>query len=161
MKDEISRRDFLKTVAFAGAAVSVAHAGFARAEGELGFWAKDLSNEKLVGIYTNICRIRWHERTMADKMLTDPKYRGYNHFYAGQEAVALADATCAPATAFFLALPFDLTKEAVLVAVSEKVFRTQKAHKCSICSPAYRKKQGEGRQNGTLLPAAGDRNRQS
>jgi acetoin:2,6-dichlorophenolindophenol oxidoreductase subunit alpha len=83
-----SRRDFLKTVAFAGAAVSVAHAGFARAEGELGFWAKDLSNEKLVGMYTNICRIRWHERTMADKMLTDPKYRGYNHFYAGQEAVA-------------------------------------------------------------------------
>ena len=35
-----------------------------------------------------ILRIRWHERTMADKMLTDPTYRAYNHFYAGQEAVA-------------------------------------------------------------------------
>jgi pyruvate dehydrogenase E1 component alpha subunit len=40
-------------------------------------------------MFTTILRIRWHERTMVDKMLTDPGYRGYNHFYAGQEAVAV------------------------------------------------------------------------
>jgi pyruvate dehydrogenase E1 component alpha subunit len=40
-------------------------------------------------MFSTILRIRWHERTMADKMLTDPNYRGYNHFYAGQEAVAV------------------------------------------------------------------------
>ncbi|OGA60900.1 MAG: twin-arginine translocation pathway signal protein [Betaproteobacteria bacterium RIFCSPLOWO2_12_FULL_65_14] len=40
-------------------------------------------------MFTDIVRIRWHERTMVDKMLTDTKYRGYNHFYAGQEAVAV------------------------------------------------------------------------
>ncbi|HET9652907.1 MAG TPA: twin-arginine translocation signal domain-containing protein, partial [Usitatibacter sp.] len=58
-----SRRDFLKTVGLAGAAISMARASIARAEGELGFWAKDLSNEKLVGMLNTICRIRWHERT--------------------------------------------------------------------------------------------------
>ena len=84
-----SRRTFLKGVAGAGAAVSLLGSTLARAEGELGYWAKDLSNDKLVSMLTDICRIRWHERTMADKMLTDPKYRGYNHFYAGQEAVAV------------------------------------------------------------------------
>jgi pyruvate dehydrogenase E1 component alpha subunit len=59
------------------------------ADGEIGYWAKDLSNEKLVEMFSTILRIRWHERTMADKMLTDPNYRAYNHFYAGQEAVAV------------------------------------------------------------------------
>jgi pyruvate dehydrogenase E1 component alpha subunit len=82
------RRSFLKGVVGAGAAVSLV-GQVARAEGELGFWGKDLSNDKLTEMFTNIVRIRWHERTMADKMLTDPKYRGYNHFYAGQEAVAV------------------------------------------------------------------------
>jgi len=82
------RRTFLKGVIGAGAAVSLV-GRVARAEGELGFWGKDLTNEKLTEMFTNIARIRWHERTMADKMLTDPKYRGYNHFYAGQEAVAV------------------------------------------------------------------------
>ena len=82
------RRTFLKGVIGAGAAVSLV-GKVARAEGELGYWGKDLSNEKLTEMFTNIVRIRWHERTMADKMLTDPKYRGYNHFYAGQEAVAV------------------------------------------------------------------------
>lgn len=84
-----SRRTFLKGVAGAGAAVSLLRAIEARAEGELGYWAKDLPEERLVKMLTDICRIRWHERTMADKMLTDSKYRGYNHFYAGQEAVAV------------------------------------------------------------------------
>jgi len=82
------RRTFLKGVLGAGAAISLAPR-LAFAEGELGFWAKDLTNEKLIEMFTTIVRIRWHERTMADKMLMDPKYRGYNHFYAGQEAVAV------------------------------------------------------------------------
>lgn len=82
-----SRRTFLKTVAGAGAAISLA-GKIAWANGEIGFWAKDLSDDKLKDMFTTMLRIRWHERTQADKMLTDPKYRGYNHFYAGQEAVA-------------------------------------------------------------------------
>lgn len=81
------RRSFLQGAAAAGAAVSLANQA-ALAEGESGFWAKDLPNEKLVDMYRTIVRIRWHERTMADKMASDPNYRGYNHFYAGQEAVA-------------------------------------------------------------------------
>ncbi|MGQ7793588.1 thiamine pyrophosphate-dependent enzyme [Faunimonas sp. B44] len=83
-----SRRTFLKGLAGAGAAISLP-ATAARANGEIGFWAKDLTDDKLVEMFTTILRIRWHERTMADKMLTDPSYRGYNHFYAGQEAVAV------------------------------------------------------------------------
>lgn len=82
-----SRRGFLKVAAMAGAAVSFG-AGAARANGEIGFWAKDLTDQQLTDMLTTILRIRWHERTMADKMLSDPNYRGYNHFYAGQEAVA-------------------------------------------------------------------------
>lgn len=82
-----SRRTFLKTVAGAGAAISLT-SNFAWANGEIGYWAKDLSDDKLKEMFATMLRIRWHERTQADKMLTDPKYRGYNHFYAGQEAVA-------------------------------------------------------------------------
>jgi pyruvate dehydrogenase E1 component alpha subunit len=83
-----SRRSFLKGAAAAGAAVSFVHKA-AWANGEIGFWAKDLPNDKLTEMFSTICRIRWFERTMVDKMITDPKYRGYNHFYPGQEAVAV------------------------------------------------------------------------
>jgi len=83
-----TRRNFLQGLAGAGAAISLTKAASAQ-QGEIGYWAQDLSSEKLIGMFTDICRIRWHERTMADKMLTDPKYRGYQHFYAGQEAVAV------------------------------------------------------------------------
>jgi pyruvate dehydrogenase E1 component alpha subunit len=83
-----TRRTFLKAVAGAGAAVSLS-SQLSWANGEIGYWAKDLSDDKLREMFTGILRIRWHERTQADKMLTDPKYRGYNHFYAGQEAVAV------------------------------------------------------------------------
>ncbi len=83
-----TRRIFLKAVAGAGAAVSLS-SQLSWANGEIGYWAKDLSDDKLKEMFTSILRIRWHERTQADKMLTDPKYRGYNHFYAGQEAVAV------------------------------------------------------------------------
>ena len=82
-----SRRGFLKIAGLAGLAVSLG-SQVAKANGEIGFWARDLSDEKLIDMYSTILRIRWHERTMADKMLDDPGYRGYNHFYAGQEAVA-------------------------------------------------------------------------
>src|SRR5690606_14282232 len=70
-----SRRGFLKAATMAGAALSFS-ASVARANGEIGFWAKDQSDQQLVDMYTTILRIRWHERTMADKMLTDPNYRG-------------------------------------------------------------------------------------
>lgn len=82
-----SRRGFLQISALAGATAAMS-ASIARANGEIGYWAMDLPDDKLRDMYRTILRIRWHERTMADKMLTDPNYRGYNHFYAGQEAVA-------------------------------------------------------------------------
>src|ERR1039458_6169510 len=82
-----SRRTFLKGVAGAGAAVSLI-SNAAWADGEIGYWAKDLPNDKLTEMFNTIVRIRWYERTMVDKMITDPKFRGYNHFYPGQEAVA-------------------------------------------------------------------------
>ena len=82
-----TRRTFIKGLAGAGVAISVG-ASLAKANGEIGFWAKDLSNEKLLEMYGTMLRIRWYERTMVDKMLTEPGYRGYNHFYVGQEAVA-------------------------------------------------------------------------
>ncbi len=83
-----SRRTFLKGAAGAGAAVSLM-SNAAWAGGEIGFWAKDLANDQLTEMFNSIVRIRWYERTMVDKMITDPKYRGYNHFYPGQEAVAV------------------------------------------------------------------------
>ena len=82
-----SRRGFLQIAALAGTSMTLA-SKMARANGQIGFWASDLSNEQLTDMFRTILRIRWHERTMADKMLTDANYRGYNHFYAGQEAVA-------------------------------------------------------------------------
>jgi len=83
-----TRRTFLTAFAGASAAISLS-SKIAWANGEIGFWAKDLSNEKLVEMFTTILRIRWYERTLVDKMLTEPGYRGYNHFYPGQEAVAV------------------------------------------------------------------------
>jgi pyruvate dehydrogenase E1 component alpha subunit len=82
-----TRRTFLRGLAGAGAAVSLG-SKVAWANGEIGFWAKDLTSEQLIHMYTTIQRIRWFERTCVDKMLTEPGYRGYNHFYVGQEAVA-------------------------------------------------------------------------
>jgi pyruvate dehydrogenase E1 component alpha subunit len=83
-----TRRSFLKGLAGAGAAVSFG-ARLARADGEIGYWAKDLPDDRLREMYATMLRIRWHERTMVDKMLTERGYRGYNHFYCGQEAVAV------------------------------------------------------------------------
>jgi pyruvate dehydrogenase E1 component alpha subunit len=83
-----TRRSFLIGLAGAGAAISLS-SKFALANGEIGFWAKDLSNEQLTEMFSTMLRIRWYERTLVDKMLTEPGYRGYNHFYAGQEAVAV------------------------------------------------------------------------
>lgn len=83
-----SRRSFLKLAAVAGAAVSVVRRPALASQGDINFFARDLSDEKLIDMYRTILRIRWHERTQADEMLTNTEYRGYNHFYAGQEAVA-------------------------------------------------------------------------
>lgn len=83
----VTRRGFIQAVGLAGAITGLS-ASIARAEGQIGFFAMDLPDDKLKGMLKTILRIRWHERTMADKMLSDPAYRAYNHFYAGQEAVA-------------------------------------------------------------------------
>jgi acetoin:2,6-dichlorophenolindophenol oxidoreductase subunit alpha len=82
-----SRRNFLKSAAFAGAAATFG-SRLARADGEIGYWASDLSDEKLIDMYRTMLKIRWFDRTVVDKMLTEPGYRGYNHMYPGQEAVA-------------------------------------------------------------------------
>lgn len=98
---EPSRQSFLKTAALAGAAVSIT-SSFARAVGESGYWAKDLTDEQLVGMLTTIERIRWHERTMADKMLTDSSYRATTTSTPvrrpSQRAYAPHSATLAPST---------------------------------------------------------------
>jgi acetoin:2,6-dichlorophenolindophenol oxidoreductase subunit alpha len=86
-RKETGSTSFLRVAGLTGVGVSLG-SRVALANGEIGFWAQDLSDEKLVDMFSTILRIRWHERTMADKMLSDPDYRGYNHFYAGQEAVA-------------------------------------------------------------------------
>lgn len=83
----LTRRGFIQATALAGAAAGLASRA-ARAAGNIGYYAADLSDERLVEMYRTILTIRWHERTQADQMLTNPEYRGYNHFYAGQEAVA-------------------------------------------------------------------------
>ena len=82
-----TRRTLLKGFAAAGAAVSMG-SKLAWADGEIGYWAKDLPNEKLVDMYSTILRIRWFERTLADKQLSDRSFRNLIHLYAGQEAVA-------------------------------------------------------------------------
>ena len=82
-----SRRTVLKVLAGAGAAISMT-GKTALANGNIGFYAKDLSGEQLTDMFKTILRIRWFDRTVVDKMLTEPGYRGYNHMYPGQEAVA-------------------------------------------------------------------------
>jgi pyruvate dehydrogenase E1 component alpha subunit len=82
-----SRRNFLKSAVVASAAATLG-SRLAWANGEIGFWAKDLPDEKLIDMYRTILKIRWFDRTVVDKMLTEPGYRGYNHMYPGQEAVA-------------------------------------------------------------------------
>src|ERR1700693_6343967 len=81
-----SRRIFLQGLAGAGAVISLG-SKVAWADGEIGYWEKDLTNEQLIDMYSTILRSRWYERTLVDKMLTEPGYRGYNHFYVGQESV--------------------------------------------------------------------------
>ena len=61
-----TRRTLLKGFAAAGAAVSLS-SKVAWGDGEIGYWAKDLPNEKLIDMYSTILRIRWFERTLADK----------------------------------------------------------------------------------------------
>jgi TPP-dependent pyruvate/acetoin dehydrogenase alpha subunit len=86
MTTSTTRRTLLKGFAAAGAAVTFSRRAWA--DGEIGYWAKDLPNDKLVDMYTTILRIRWFERTLADKQLEDRSFRNLIHLYAGQEAVA-------------------------------------------------------------------------
>lgn len=81
-----ARRGFLMLAAASGAAISVGRS--AAAFTDVPFAAADLDDDSLIGMYRTILQIRWHERRQADEMLSNPDYRGYNHFYAGQEAVA-------------------------------------------------------------------------
>jgi pyruvate dehydrogenase E1 component alpha subunit len=82
-----SRRTFVKGAAWVGAALSLA-SRTAWADGEIGYWAKDLPNDKLVDMYKTILRIRWFDRTVIDKTLDDRNFRNLIHVYCGQEAVA-------------------------------------------------------------------------
>ncbi len=82
-----TRRTLLKGFAAAGAAVSLS-SKIAWADGEIGYWAQDLPNEKLIDMYSTILLIRWFDRTLADKMLGDRSFRNLIHLYCGQEAVA-------------------------------------------------------------------------
>lgn len=84
----VTRRSFIQITGLAGAIAGFAGT-MARADGMIGYFAMDLPDDKLRDMFRRILTIRWHERTMADKMLSDPGYRAYNHFYAGQEAVAV------------------------------------------------------------------------
>jgi pyruvate dehydrogenase E1 component alpha subunit len=88
---QTTRRSFIKGLAGAGAAVTFLSAGprLARAEGDIGYAAGELSNQQLMDMYATMVLIRWHERMMCDKQLAGKNYRGYNHYYAGQEAVAV------------------------------------------------------------------------
>ena len=72
-----SRRGFLKIAALAGAAVSFG-GGVARANGEIGFWAKDLTDQQLIDMYTTILRIRWHERSMCISQAVNELRGGVN-----------------------------------------------------------------------------------
>ena len=87
---QTTRRGLLQGVTGAAAVATMMAAGAkaVRADGNIGFYAQDIPNDKLVEMYTTLLRIRWHERMTADKALTDPKFRANNHLYAGQEAVA-------------------------------------------------------------------------
>src|ERR1017187_9660562 len=82
-----TRRTLLKGFAAVGAAVSMG-SKLAWADGEIGYWAKDLTPEKLIDMYSTILRIRWFDRTLADKQLDDRSFRNLIHLYCGQEAVA-------------------------------------------------------------------------
>lgn len=83
-----TRRNLLQGLAGAGAAFSAMSSKVAWADGDIAYWAKDLSPEKLIDMYSTILRIRWFDRTLADKQLSDRSFRNLIHLYCGQEAVA-------------------------------------------------------------------------
>ncbi len=79
------RRTFLQAMLGAGAAISLSSKA---ARADIDYWAMDLPNEKLIDMYSTILRIRWFDRTLADKQLSDRSFRNLIHLYCGQEAVA-------------------------------------------------------------------------
>ena len=87
-----SRRGFLQIAALTGAVAAVSGRR-AWANGDIGFHAKDLSDDKLVEMYRTILKIRWHERTQAGRRqkraveLADPHLSHDGLFIAGDAAV--------------------------------------------------------------------------
>lgn len=90
-KSGVSRRNFLKGLAAAGAGMAFISGGLklVRADSYGPFEAAGLSDEQLIEMQRKMLQIRWYERTVADKMLTVRGFRGYGHFACGQEGVAV------------------------------------------------------------------------
>lgn len=83
----VSRRDFFKGLAAVGVGAALASQGAQVAKARSYFSAADLSPEQLIEMQRMMLRIRWFERTVADRQLTGG-YRSYGHFACGHEAVA-------------------------------------------------------------------------
>ena len=91
-KGMVSRRSFLKGLAVTGAGIAFLSSGLklAKADPYAPFDpAANLSNDQLIEMQRKMLQIRWYERTVADRMLTQRGFRGYGHFACGQEAVAV------------------------------------------------------------------------
>jgi TPP-dependent pyruvate/acetoin dehydrogenase alpha subunit len=85
----ISRRTFVKSLGVAGAGIGFLASGIKFAQAQM--LATRLSDSQLIDIYSRMLKMRWWDRTYADRLLTDPDFRSYGHIfypYSGQEAVA-------------------------------------------------------------------------
>ena len=91
----VSRRSFLKGMAATGVGMSVLATGL-KSVAHAQQLTPDLTDAKLVDMYTRMLRMRWWDRTYGDILLTDEKFRSWAHIwypYAGQEAVAVGVTT--------------------------------------------------------------------
>jgi len=86
----VSRRDLIKSLGAIGAGTVFFSAGIAnRARAQYGpTHADGLSPEQLVGIYTDMLKIRLWESKVKDLILAGG-FRGVAHLYVGQEAIAV------------------------------------------------------------------------
>jgi len=67
----------------------------AKADSYREFDAQDLSNEKLLDMYTKMLKIRWYDRTCMDRALTVPNFRATGcHWSPGQEGVSVGIMSC-------------------------------------------------------------------
>ncbi len=100
-KGFISRRNFLKGLGVTGASVALFTTGtrlLATPEQEPVskiplerdiYWPERLTREQLIEMQRKMLQIRWYDRTVADKMLTEKGFRGYMHGSPGHEACAV------------------------------------------------------------------------